>query len=75
VIQQSLDVVRVIGNEAVHPGTLDLKDDVNTARALFKLLNLIAEKMITDPKTVNEIYESLPEAKRKGIEQRDRKSE
>src|SRR5665647_176830 len=26
-IQQSLDFVRVIGNESVHPGELDLKDD------------------------------------------------
>ncbi len=34
-VQQALDAVRVIGNEAVHPGTLDLKDDRDTAtRAL-----------------------------------------
>ncbi|WP_201262388.1 DUF4145 domain-containing protein [Azospira sp. I13] len=26
-IQKSLDVVRVIGNEAVHPGTIDLNDE------------------------------------------------
>ena len=25
-IQKSLDIVRVIGNESVHPGTIDLKD-------------------------------------------------
>ena len=34
-IQQSLDIVRVIGNEAVHPGELDLKDDRETALLLF----------------------------------------
>src|ERR1700704_6610852 len=26
-VQQSLDIVRVIGNEQVHPGTLDVRDD------------------------------------------------
>ena len=30
-VQKSLDIVRVIGNEAVHPGVLDLKDDRDTA--------------------------------------------
>ena len=27
-VQESLDILRVIGNEAVHPGQLDLKDDI-----------------------------------------------
>ena len=30
-VQQALDAVRVIGNEAVHPGSMDLHDDKNTA--------------------------------------------
>jgi hypothetical protein len=30
-IQKALDVLRVIGNEAVHPGQIDLKDDKTTA--------------------------------------------
>ena len=45
-IQKALDVVRVTGNEAVHPGVLDLKDDTKTAQQLFKLINFIAEKMV-----------------------------
>jgi len=44
--------VRVIGNEAVHPGKLDLKDDRDTATRLFKLVNIIAEQMISNPKHV-----------------------
>lgn len=43
-IQQSLDVVRVIGNEAVHPGVIDLNDDRDTAIQLFGLVNSIAHK-------------------------------
>lgn len=72
-IQQSLDIVRVIGNEAVHPGTLDLKDDPQTARKLLQLVNEIVEEMISKPKRVKELYESLPEEKRKGIAARDKK--
>ncbi len=72
-VQKSLDVVRVIGNDSVHPGQIDLRDDVDTAKALFKLVNLIAEKMITEPKEVEEIYASLPEDKKQQIAERDGK--
>lgn len=70
-VQQALDVVRVIGNNAVHPGTIDLLDDLKTANALFKLVNLIAEKMLTEPRQMDEIYGSLPESARDAIEKRD----
>jgi hypothetical protein len=72
-VQQSLDIVRVIGNEAVHPGTIDLRDDRDTALQLFKLVNLIAEQMISTPKHVNQIFDSLPVAKKAAIEKRDGK--
>ncbi|MGO8448128.1 DUF4145 domain-containing protein, partial [Rhizobium ruizarguesonis] len=49
-IQKALDVLRVVGNEAVHPGTIELNDDQNTEESLFKFFNLIVEKMISDPK-------------------------
>ena len=73
-IQQALDTVRVIGNGAVHPGQIDIKDDRDTALKLFKWVNLIANVMITEPKEVEELYETLPETKRKAIEERDRGS-
>ncbi|MDO8619218.1 MAG: DUF4145 domain-containing protein [Candidatus Daviesbacteria bacterium] len=72
-VQQSLDALRVIGNEAVHPGQLDLKDDVETATALFRLVNFIAEKMISEPKEVEALYEKIPDEKKKQIEERDGK--
>ena len=71
-IQQSLDIVRVIGNNAVHPGRMDISDDADTALKLFGLVNLIADVMITQKKKVKELYESLPEDKRKEIEERDK---
>ncbi len=70
-VQQALDVVRVVGNNAVHPGRMDLRDDRATAEKLFGLVNLIAEIMISQPKHVEEMYDSLPEGARKGIEKRD----
>ena len=38
-IQKALDIVRVIGNECVHPGTMDLRDDREIAAKLFVLVN------------------------------------
>lgn len=72
-VQKSLDIVRVIGNEAVHPGVIDLRDDRNTANNLFDLVNSIADQMITHPKKVEALYGKLPEGKRKAIENRDKK--
>ena len=73
-IQQALDVVRVIGNEAVHPGTIDIKDNIEIATSLFKLVNIIAEKMISEPKHIEAMFADLPENKIDAIEKRDKKS-
>lgn len=73
-IQKALDMVRVIGNNAVHPGQIDLTDDSDTAQRLFKLVNIIADWMITQPKEVSELYENLlPEGQKEYIKQRDSK--
>ena len=73
-IQQALDAVRVIGNNAVHPGQIDLKDDRQTALALFELLNMIVEAMITQPKMIHEIYNKIPESTKQEIGKRDGKA-
>jgi hypothetical protein len=70
-VQQALDAVRVIGNNAVHPGQIDLRDDRAIAETLFKLLNLVVDKTISEPKHVAEVYASLPEGAVKAIEKRD----
>lgn len=72
-VQQSLDTLRVIGNQAIHPRELDLRDDLGTANSLFKLVNFIAEKMITEPKQIEEIYNKIPENKKQQINERDKK--
>ncbi len=72
-IQKALDIVRVTGNNAVHPGQIDIKDTPEDAQRLFKLVNLIVEKLITIPKEIDAVYEGIPENKRKEIERRDGK--
>jgi len=70
-IQKPLDIVRVVGNNAVHPGQIDLTDDRDTASTLFRLVNIIADAMITQPRQVNLLYQELPESSRHQIEKRD----
>ncbi|GGF07210.1 protein of unknown function [Chishuiella changwenlii] len=72
IVQQSLDVVRVTGNDAVHPGQIDT-DNQETVGQLFDLTNVIIEYMIALPKKVSGIYLSLPSSKLDGINKRDGK--
>ncbi|GAB4042066.1 DUF4145 domain-containing protein [Spirosoma jeollabukense] len=70
-IQKALDVVRVIGNNAVHPGEINIKDDPQTALNLLNLINLIADAMISQPKHIDDLFESLPTAALQAIQKRD----
>jgi len=72
-IQKALDIVRVIGNNAVHPGELDLRDDAQTAIALFELLNMIVELLITQPKKLTDLYDKIPDSTKEAIRKRDKK--
>ena len=73
-MQQALDSVRVVGNNAVHPGKIDLNDKVEVAHALFGFVNVICEVLISQPKKIKEFYEkNVPEGAKNGIEQRDNK--
>ena len=73
-VQQALDVVRVVGNDAVHPGQIDLRDDYSTAYMLFDLVNFISDIFITQYKKIDEIYSNLPPDKLEGIEIRNQKA-
>ena len=70
-IQQMLDSVRVIGNNAVHPGQIDIKDNKELALSLLNFINLIVDNRITQPKKILDIYKLLPESYRNSIERRD----
>ena len=73
-VQDALDIIRVFGNEAgSHVGKIDLsdKDDQETVYKLFNIMNFIVEKMITEPKTIDELTDRIPENKTEGIKNRD----
>ena len=73
IVQKALDAVRVIGNKAVHPGQIAFDvDDKSTAETLMKLLNIITERLITEPKEIEGIFDSLPQSVRDSIEKRDK---
>lgn len=72
IVQQSLDIVRVTGNDAVHPGQIDV-DSPKTVSSLFELINIIVEYMIAMPQKVSGIYKQLPTKKLDEIEKRDLK--
>ena len=70
-IQKALDIVRVIGNSAVHPGQIDLRDDTATAAGLFQIINAIVAATISAEKHINTIYGRLPAGALDAIEKRD----
>lgn len=70
-VQRALDIVRVIGNHAVHPGSIDLRDDKATALRLFELVNVIVQDRISTPKRIDAMYGDLPEDALNAIEKRD----
>jgi hypothetical protein len=71
-VQKSLDIVRVIGNNAVHPGQIDV-DDTEVAGKLFVLLNLITDYMVSMPKKVDAMFADLPDSDKDAIDKRDGK--
>jgi hypothetical protein len=66
-LYRNLHTIKIIGNEAVHPGELDLIGDSDTAKTLFSFINMIAEEMITAPKNEKELFNKLPQNKTKEI--------
>ncbi|MDA2920954.1 DUF4145 domain-containing protein [Desulfobacterota bacterium AH_259_B03_O07] len=70
-VQESLDALRVIGNNAVHPVGLDIKDDRDTALKLFILVNTIIELTIGRKKLIDELYDKVPESSKEAIKKRD----
>ena len=71
-IQQALDLVRVVGNNAVHPGQINLDDNSDIALKLFKILNIIADELITKEKEMDALYNDIiPDDTIGHINQRD----
>ncbi|MBA7524263.1 hypothetical protein ES705_16400 [subsurface metagenome] len=68
-VQQALDIVRVTGNNAVHPGQIDV-DSAEVVGNLCELINVIAEYTISMPQRIGKIYSDLPETAISQIEKK-----
>jgi len=71
-VQQALDYCRVIGNNGVHPGEIELTDNPDISHSLFEMINFIIEDRISRPKRVASLYSILPEGALKAVEKRDK---
>lgn len=71
IVQQALDYCRVVGNNAVHPGEINLNDTPEIAFSLFEMVNFIVEDRIARPRQIQALYGQLPQGARDAIDKRD----
>lgn len=71
-VQQALDVIRVTGNNAVHPLDMSPDDLESYVPVMFEMINMIVEERIARPRKIAERFAGLPEKARQAIEKRDR---
>lgn len=74
-IQKMLDIIRVNGSLAVHPGLIDDDTAKENLPIMFNFLNQLVDQLIVQPKIIDKYYNKLPEDKRKAIEKRESKNE
>ncbi|MDH1007435.1 DUF4145 domain-containing protein [Pseudomonas nicosulfuronedens] len=70
-IQQALDTIRVTGNNAVHPGVMNVEDRPELVAPLFGIVNFIVENQVTMHATVDNLFQGLPDGIKAAIEKRD----
>ena len=70
-VQEAMDVLRVVGNNSVHPGQIDVDDDPTLVPALFQLTNFVVERMISVPQQAQALFASLPQGARDAVSKRD----
>jgi hypothetical protein len=73
-VQQALDYCRVIGNNGVHPGEIELNDNPEITNSLFEMINFIVEDRISRPKKITELYNILPKGALEAVEKRDKQT-
>jgi hypothetical protein len=64
-VWEALEAVRVVGNDAVHPGSIRLGDKREFADILFELMNFVADSIISRREAAKRLHALLPETKRR----------
>ena len=72
-LRRALEVIRIFGNEGVHPGTINLNDDEQSSIKLFNVFNYIVTRFIVEKGMIKEMYGIIPEEKREKIEEKAKK--
>lgn len=72
-VVQAMDVLRFSGNQSIHEIQSD--DTLDNALALFRILNIVVERLITQPKQIRELHDALPDTVREAIDKRNVKAQ
>lgn len=70
-----LDVGRDIGNDMVHPGQIDPTNTRQEALILFDMLNLIADRLLTEEKKIRSAQSRITDDQRERNESRNSKAQ
>jgi len=71
--QKALDIIRVFGNNAAHPGEIQLDEDVQLVTSMYGMMNFITDRLISQKRQIDTMFDSLPEGVKAQIEDRDKK--
>ena len=71
-IKDSLDIVRLTGNDALHSNQIDMDDQTNVDY-MFELINEIVESLISSPKRRKSMLEKFGQNPLDSIKKRDSK--
>ncbi len=66
--QKGLDIIRIYGNNGVHPGKINLDEKKENVKELFDIFNIIVKQTSSDPQIIGRNYETVP---KNGISKRD----
>lgn len=69
-VQKILDILRVTGNNAVHPGVIEFNDETPII-AFSDWINMVTDILITQPAKIERVYNNLPEKDKNAIGKRD----
>ena len=69
--RKALDLIRINGNNAVHPGEICIEEE--SIEDMYKILNMIVQELISNKKQINDMYKNLPESYKESIKRRENK--
>jgi hypothetical protein len=70
-VTKAMDIIRVIGNNGVHPGEIKVEEDDRLLPTLFGLVNLVVQELIVRPEEIDALFDTLPTGAREAIDRRD----